>query len=108
MKHHSSCEVGKKYGPSGAITLEDCLDAFAKEEKIPEVSFFDISGYISRSIFDIMLAGDKLHCPLPGLLLKMQRLPRSNQTNEPVATTSCSHYSLEAISIYATYASETP
>jgi hypothetical protein len=65
VKHHSSCEVGKKYGPSGAITLEDCLDAFAKEEKIPEVSSFDISGYISRSIFDIMLAGDVLHCPLP-------------------------------------------
>lgn len=38
VKNHSSCEVGKKYGQSGAITLEDCLDAFAKQEKIPEVS----------------------------------------------------------------------
>jgi hypothetical protein len=38
IKNHSSCGIGKKNGQSGAITLEDCLDAFAKEEKIPEVS----------------------------------------------------------------------
>lgn len=37
VKNHSSCAVGKKNGHTGAITLEDCLDAFAKEEKIPEV-----------------------------------------------------------------------
>lgn len=37
IKNHSSCGIGKKYGQSGTITLEDCLDAFAKEEKIPEV-----------------------------------------------------------------------
>jgi hypothetical protein len=39
VKNHSSCGNGaKKKGHAGAITLEDCLDAFAKEEKIPEVS----------------------------------------------------------------------
>lgn len=37
IRNHSSCGSGvKKPGFGGAITLEDCLDAFAKEEKIPE------------------------------------------------------------------------
>lgn len=36
-KNHVSCGVGKANGQSGNITLEDCLDAFAQEEKIPEV-----------------------------------------------------------------------
>ena len=37
IKNHSSCTAGaKKKGHPGAITLEDCLDEFAKEEKIPE------------------------------------------------------------------------
>jgi hypothetical protein len=39
VKNHSSCGYGaKQKGYAGAITLEDCLDAFAKEERIPEVS----------------------------------------------------------------------
>ena len=37
IKNHKSCASGKKSGcQSDAITLEDCLDAFAKEERIPE------------------------------------------------------------------------
>jgi len=36
-KHSSFSTGGKKYGYSGSITLEECLDSFAKEEKIPEV-----------------------------------------------------------------------
>lgn len=37
VKTHRSCGSGAtKGGHSGAITLEDCLDAFAKEERIPE------------------------------------------------------------------------
>jgi hypothetical protein len=37
VKTHSSCGAGAaKGGHAGAITLEDCLDAFAKEERIPE------------------------------------------------------------------------
>ena len=41
VKKHSSFhrEGGKKYGYSGSITLEECLDSFSKEEKVPEVSF---------------------------------------------------------------------
>lgn len=39
-KHSSFNGSGKKYGYSGSITLEECLDSFAKEEKIPEVSPF--------------------------------------------------------------------
>ena len=40
IKNHSSMGAGpKKTGIQGAIMLEDCLDAFAKEERIPEVSF---------------------------------------------------------------------
>ena len=35
-KNHYSCGVGLKKGQADAITLEDCLDAFAEEEKIPE------------------------------------------------------------------------
>lgn len=39
MKKHSSFNTrGNRYGYSGSITLEECLDSFAKEEKIPEVS----------------------------------------------------------------------
>jgi hypothetical protein len=41
VKNHNSCGMGgKNKGYPGAISLEDCLDAFAKEEKIPEVSTF--------------------------------------------------------------------
>jgi hypothetical protein len=41
VKNHSSCGLGaKQKGYAGAITLEDCLDAFAEEEKIPEVRLF--------------------------------------------------------------------
>jgi len=37
IKNHASCnDEAKKKGYGGTITLEDCLDAFAKEEKIPE------------------------------------------------------------------------
>jgi ubiquitin C-terminal hydrolase len=38
VKNHSSCGPGAKRGggQSGVITLEECLDAFAKEERIPE------------------------------------------------------------------------
>jgi len=36
IKNHSSCSSNFKEGHPGAITLEDCLDAFAKEEKIPD------------------------------------------------------------------------
>ena len=41
VKKHSSFDTGggKKYGYNGSITLEECLDSFAKEEKIPDVSF---------------------------------------------------------------------
>lgn len=48
VKNHSSCGVGaKKKGYAGAITLEDCLDAFAEEEKIPEVRLFICSYMLS-------------------------------------------------------------
>ena len=41
VKKHSSFNTGgKKYGYSGSITLEECLDSFAKEEKIPDVSLW--------------------------------------------------------------------
>jgi ubiquitin C-terminal hydrolase len=36
IKTHYSCGVGMKKGQADAITLEDCLDAFAEEERIPE------------------------------------------------------------------------
>lgn len=37
IKNHRSVGAGtKKGGGNGAVTLEDCLDAFAKEENIPE------------------------------------------------------------------------
>ena len=36
-KNHSSCGSSLKNGmQAGAVTLEECLDAFSKEEKIPE------------------------------------------------------------------------
>lgn len=36
VKKHSSCGTGHRGPTSGAITLEECLEAFAKEEQIPE------------------------------------------------------------------------
>jgi len=37
IKNHSSCGTGaKKKGHADATTLEDCLDAFAQEEKMPD------------------------------------------------------------------------
>lgn len=39
VKTHSSFNGDrKKYGYGGSITLEECLDSFAKEEEIPDVS----------------------------------------------------------------------
>ena len=36
VKNHRTCSTGKgKYG-NGAITLEECLDAFSKQEKVPD------------------------------------------------------------------------
>jgi hypothetical protein len=38
VKNHSSCGAGaKQRGCAGATTLEDCLEEFAREERIPEV-----------------------------------------------------------------------
>lgn len=48
VKNHSSCGDGKKKGYAGATTLEDCLDAFSEEERIPEVRYqtlFYLFGY---------------------------------------------------------------
>lgn len=36
VKKHSSCGTGNRGPASGAIKLEECLEAFAKEEQIPE------------------------------------------------------------------------
>lgn len=37
VKKHRTCHAGKnKYGYRGAISLEECLESFAKEEQIPE------------------------------------------------------------------------
>ena len=36
-KNHKTSTIGSNKENSGAITLEDCLDAFAEEEKTPEV-----------------------------------------------------------------------
>ena len=47
VKNHSSCgDDAKKTGYAGAITLEDCLDAFAKEERIPEVCYDPLEAQI--------------------------------------------------------------
>lgn len=102
IKNHYSCDVGgKSKGNPGAITLEDCLDAFAKEEKIPEVSFGFTCTY--RYCF-LMFAVDSRFCPpFAGLLLEMQGFPGSNQTDEPLATSSSCHHPLETFSIYAAY-----
>ena len=38
IKNHSSCNGdAKNKGRNGSISLEDCLDAFAQEEKIPDI-----------------------------------------------------------------------
>lgn len=37
VKRHHSCFHGKKKCAKGSITLEECLEAFSMEEKIPEV-----------------------------------------------------------------------
>ena len=36
VKMHRTCGIGGKGSHAGAITLEKCLEAFAKEERIPE------------------------------------------------------------------------
>ena len=38
VKKHRTCHFGKnQYGYRNSITLEECLDSFSKEERIPEV-----------------------------------------------------------------------
>jgi len=37
VKKHRTCHIGKnRYGYRNSITLEECLDSFSKEERIPE------------------------------------------------------------------------
>jgi len=37
IKRHRTCHVGKnRYGYRGCISLEECMESFAKEERIPE------------------------------------------------------------------------
>ena len=50
-KHSSFNGSGKKYGYSGSITLEECLDSFAKEEKIPEVSLRQVHNQIANRYY---------------------------------------------------------
>ena len=46
VKKHSTSHSGRnKYG-RGSITLDDCLDAFTKEEEIPDVSFDNILKFV--------------------------------------------------------------
>lgn len=68
VKNHISCGIGAKgKGYAGAITLEDCLDAFAREEKIPEVRNWRLwSTGISHTYINLYLS-----VPFAGLLLKV-------------------------------------
>ena len=38
IKRHHTCHSGRNNYGGGSITLEECLEAFSKEERIPEVS----------------------------------------------------------------------
>ena len=77
-KHSSFNGSGKKYGYSGSITLEECLDSFAKEEKIPEVSLRQLHNRMANCyIFPARI----LPLPFPflsGILLEMPRLSCPN------------------------------
>jgi hypothetical protein len=56
VKNHSSCgDGGKKKGYAGAITLEDCLDAFSEEERIPEVCYKHSQGIGLFEAFSLFL-----------------------------------------------------
>lgn len=102
FKNHISCSIGKKNGQAGTITLEDCLDAFAQEEKIPEVRFVVCEDFLKGSL------KFTFRNLFTGILFKMQRLSRANEAYEFVASTSCCDNSFEAFPIHSTHAPKAP
>jgi hypothetical protein len=56
VKTHSSFSGDrKKHGYGGSITLEECLDSFAKEEEIPDVSLRLVSFFVFHFRFTFAL-----------------------------------------------------
>ena len=102
VKNHRSCGMGSKgQGYHGSISLEDCLDAFAKEEKIPEVSVDFLLSPFHRSVSHLTV-----FLILVGLLLQMQRVSSANEDDEPLAASSCCHHSTEEIPVYSNHATK--
>ena len=107
VKNHSSCGSGSKQkGYAGAITLEDCLDAFAKEERIPEVRS-PTGSSVPISCKHCLTQCLLLPCFVvddEGILLQVQRFPCPDEADELMATTSHCNNSFEAVSIHSAYA----
>lgn len=105
IKNHSSCGIGKKQGHSRTVTLEDCLDAFAEEEKIPEVRFARRG--MKRVGFTVRYL---TICPIVdvtvGILFEMQRFcAGADETHESLAPPPSRDYPAEALPIYTAHAS---
>ena len=100
VKNHGSYGNGakKRGGNSSAVTLEQCLDAFAEEERIPEVCIsFDVV-WASSLVLDLSHSFMLNICA--GLLLSMSGLSSADKAHESLAVTTSRHYSFEALPVY--------
>ncbi len=102
-KHSSFNNGGKRYGYSGSITLEECLDSFAKEEKIPEVRGNDCFVPSVDRTYELTKPYSTINS---GVLFQVPRIPYPNKENESLEISTICHYSLKAIPIHSTHASE--
>ena len=74
VKKHRTCHAGKnKYGYRGAISLEECLESFAKEEQIPEVSNVTNSSLTFSS--SVLLA--QIYCSYHRRIVQSARISES-------------------------------
>lgn len=99
VKKHSSFDLGgKKYGYSGSITLEECLDSFAEEERIPDVRRLCVALYCYLRFHGVCT---DLSCTfLSDILFTMPRATGSNKETEHLEIPSHGHYPLETISVH--------
>jgi hypothetical protein len=94
IKKHSSFDLGgKRYGYSGSITLEECLDSFAKEERIPEVRGMS-SAVILLSCNRANRISLTFQLVAIGILLKLQRFSSPNKKDQYLALPSCCNSSV--------------
>lgn len=107
VKNHSSYGNGAKKSGSGAsaVTLEQCLDAFAEEERIPEVS--NCIDIVWVALLVLVISHSFILNFCAGILLSMPGLSSADKAHESLEVTTSRHYTFEALPVYTARTSKT-